>query len=187
MWVQEDPLIGDRSELTSETVEGTALPLQGVDNVHGGDSLPLGVFSVCDGIPDDILKEDLENTTGLFVDETGDTLDTTTTSQTTDGRLGDTLDVITQHLAMSLGASLSEPLASFATSSHFDAVVTSATYDERMIPEQAERAYLYSRKLLVSTNGYTFRVSRGEKRRPLASSHSELLTVMLLLNAVSRI
>ena len=30
-----------------------------------------------------VFKEDLENTTGLFVDETGDTLDTTTTGKTT--------------------------------------------------------------------------------------------------------
>ena len=29
-------------------------------------------------------KEDLEDTTGLFVDEAGDTLDTTTASKTTD-------------------------------------------------------------------------------------------------------
>ena len=32
-----------------------------------------------------VFKEDLENTTGLLVDETGDTLHTTTTSETTDG------------------------------------------------------------------------------------------------------
>ena len=44
--------------LTSESVKGTSLPLQGIDNIHGGDSLPLGVFGVGDGIPDDVLKED---------------------------------------------------------------------------------------------------------------------------------
>lgn len=37
-----------------------------------------------------ILKEDLENTSGLLVDETGDTLDTTTTSEATNSGLGDT-------------------------------------------------------------------------------------------------
>jgi hypothetical protein len=37
-----------------------------------------------------VLEEDLENTTGLLVDETGDTLDTTSAGQTTDGGLGDT-------------------------------------------------------------------------------------------------
>ena len=38
-----------------------------------------------------VLQEDLEDTTGLFIDQTRDTLDTTTTSETTDGGLGDTL------------------------------------------------------------------------------------------------
>ena len=37
-----------------------------------------------------VLQEDLENTTGLFIDQTRDTFDTTTTSETTDGGLGDT-------------------------------------------------------------------------------------------------
>ena len=93
--------------LSAETVEGAALPLEGVDHVHGGDGLPLGVLGVGDGIADDILEEHLQDTTGLLVDEAGDTLDTTTTCQTADGGLGDTLDVITQHLAVPLGASLS--------------------------------------------------------------------------------
>ena len=94
------------------------MTLEGVDDVHGGDGLPLGVLGVGDGISDDVLKEDLEDTTGLFVDEARDTLDTTTTSKTTNGGLGDTLDVITQHFAMTFGASLSEALSSFAASRH---------------------------------------------------------------------
>ena len=48
-------------------------------------SIPLGVFSVGDRVTDDVLEEDLENTTSLFVDETRDTLDTTTTSETANG------------------------------------------------------------------------------------------------------
>jgi len=92
--------------LTAESVQGTSLPLQGIDNVHGGDSLPLGVFGIGDGIPDDVLKEHLEDSTGLLVDESGDTLDSTTTRQTPDGGLGDALDVISQHLTVTLGASL---------------------------------------------------------------------------------
>ena len=104
--------------LTAETVEGTALTFQSVDDIHGGDGLSLGMLCVGDGITDDVLQENLEDTTGLFVDETGDTFDTTTTSQTTDCWLGDTLDVITQHLTMTLSASLSQSLASFAASRH---------------------------------------------------------------------
>ena len=109
--------------LTSESVQGAALPLEGIDNIHGGDGLPLGVFSVGDGITDDVFQENLEDTSGFFVDQARDTLDTTTTSQTADGGLGDTLDVITQDFAMTLGASLSESLSSFTTSSHVDCFV----------------------------------------------------------------
>ena len=78
------------------------------------------MLSVGDGIPDDVLKENLEDTTGLLVDEARDTLDSTTASQTPDGGLGDALDVIPQHLPVTLGASLAESLSSFASSSHVD-------------------------------------------------------------------
>ena len=47
--------------------------------------IPLCVLSVCDGVTDDVLQEDLEDTASLLVDEARDTLDTATTSETTDG------------------------------------------------------------------------------------------------------
>ena len=94
------------------------MALQSIDDIHGSDGLSLGMLGVSDGISDDIFKEDLEDTAGLFIDEAGDTLDTTTASETANGRLGDTLDVITQHFAMTLGASLSEALSSFAATRH---------------------------------------------------------------------
>ena len=43
-----------------------------------------------------------------------DTLDTATTSQTPDSGLGDTLDVVTQNLSVTLGAALAEALAALA-------------------------------------------------------------------------
>ena len=49
--------------LTSESVEGTSLPLEGIDHIHGGDSLPLGMLSVGDSITNDILQEDLKTKT----------------------------------------------------------------------------------------------------------------------------
>lgn len=103
------------SNLTTETVQGTALALEGVDNVEGGDGLALGVLSVGDSVTDDTLKEGLEDTTGLLVDHGRDTLDTTTTSETTDSGLGDTLDVVTQDLAVTLGATLAETLSTLST------------------------------------------------------------------------
>ena len=104
--------------LTAESVQGTALTFQGIDDVHGCDGLPLGVLGVCDGITDDVLKEYLQDTTGLLVDQARNTLDTTTTSQTTDCWFGDTLDVITQHLPVALSAPLSKTFSSFTTSRH---------------------------------------------------------------------
>lgn len=93
--------------LTAESVQSPALSLQSIDNVHGGDGLPLGVLSVGDGITDDVLEEHLQDTTGLLVDESRDSLHTTTTSETADSGLGDTLDVVTQNFAVTLGASFS--------------------------------------------------------------------------------
>ena len=104
--------------LTSESVEGTSLAFESVHHIHGSHRLPLGVLGVGDGIPDHILQEHLQHTTGLFVDQTRDSLHTTSASKTTDGWLGDTLDVITQNLPVTLGAPLSQSFSSLASSRH---------------------------------------------------------------------
>lgn len=72
------------------------------------------MLGVCDCVTDDVFEEYLEDTSCLFVDESRDTLDTTTTSEATNSRLGDTLDVVTQNLSVALGTSLSESFSSFA-------------------------------------------------------------------------
>ena len=105
-----------REYLTTESVEGLALPLKGVDNIHGGDGLPASVLGVGDGVTDDVLKEDLEDTAGLLVDEAGDALDTSPAGQPADSRLGDALDVVPENLAVPLGSALSESLSSFSAS-----------------------------------------------------------------------
>ena len=96
------------------------------------------MLSVRDGVTDDVLEEDLENTAGLFVDQARDTLDTTTAGKATDSLrdikkggqarvgqwrsfthahtgntywLSDTLNVITKNLTVTLGAALSEALS----------------------------------------------------------------------------
>jgi len=108
------------TSLASETVQSTALALECVDDVHGGDRLALGMLGVGDGIADDVLEENLEDAASLFVDQARDTLDTATASQTTDCRLGYALDVVTEHLAMALGASFAESFSTFTTSRHSD-------------------------------------------------------------------
>ena len=74
-------------DLSAESVESASLSLEGVDDVHGRHGLSLGVLAVGDGITDDVLEEDLQDSTSLLIDEAGDTLDTTTASETADGGL----------------------------------------------------------------------------------------------------
>jgi len=111
-------VVGQGTGLTSESVQGAALALEGVDHVHGGHSLPLGVLCVGDCVTDDILQEHLKDPASLLIDQTGDALDSSTAGQTPDGRLGDTLDVVAQHLPVPLGASLAQTLASFSSARH---------------------------------------------------------------------
>jgi hypothetical protein len=57
-----------RRRLTTETVQGTALALEGVDDIEGGNRLALGVLGVRNSVTDNTLEEGLQDTTGLFVD-----------------------------------------------------------------------------------------------------------------------
>lgn len=66
--------------LTTKSVQSTSLALQSIDNVHGSDGLALGVLRVSDSIADDVLEEDFKHAPSFFVDETGDSLDTTSAS-----------------------------------------------------------------------------------------------------------
>ena len=102
--------------LTSESVEGASLALEGVDDVHRGHGLSAGVLGVGDGVTDDVLKEDLEDTACLLVDLSADALDSSTTCETTNGGLGDSLDVVAQDLSVALGSCLSESLSSLSAS-----------------------------------------------------------------------
>ena len=65
-----------------------------------------------------MVKVYLQNTTSLFVDEPRDPLDAAPPSQTSNGGLGDALDVVTKNLPVSLGSSLPQALSTFPTSTH---------------------------------------------------------------------
>jgi len=106
------------SSLSTETVERLALALERIDHVHGSHGLAAGMFGVGDTVADHILQEDLEDPTGFFVDQSRDALDTTAASESANGWLGDSLDVVPENLALSLGASLSESFSSFAATRH---------------------------------------------------------------------
>ena len=114
-------------------------------------------------IPDNILEEDLEHTTGLFIDETTDSLHPASTGESTNGRLGDTLDVVSKDLAMALGSSLSEALASFTSAGHGDglwrvrvSVLSSAREKAKRCRETEETGPNEFRRELILSGLYTF-------------------------------
>ncbi len=78
-----------RTCLSSEAVQSASLSFQRVHDVHGGDGLSLGVLCVSNGITNDVLQEHLQHTAGLLVDQTGNTLDSTAASETTNSGFGD--------------------------------------------------------------------------------------------------
>ena len=99
----------------AEAVEGSALSLESVDDVDGGDGLSLGVLGVGDGVTDDVLEESAEDETGLVVDQGADSLDTATSGESSDGGLGDAHDGgLERSLSASLGAGLAGDLAELA-------------------------------------------------------------------------
>jgi hypothetical protein len=122
MWRLKSPVcfivLEKNSNLSTKSIKSLSLSLQSIDNIHGSDSLSAGMLSVSDTITDYILQKDLQDTTGLLIDKTRDTLDTTTTGKTTDSRLGNTLDIITKDLSVTLGTSLSKSLSSFSSARH---------------------------------------------------------------------
>ena len=146
--------------LTAKTVQSASLAFERVHHVHGGDSLPLGVFGVRHSITDHILKKNFENTTSLFVDQTRDSLNTTTASETTDGRFGDALDVVTKDLTMTLGASFSKTLSSFTATRHVEYRVSTKFEDIASVSD------FYTTRNDLSGNVRIFRLVESLKQNP---------------------
>lgn len=106
--------------LAAESIQRTSLPLQGVYHVHGGHCFAFGVLAVCNCVTNDILEKHLQHTTRFFVDQSRDSLYSTTPGKSSNCWLGNALDVVSQYFAMPFGASLSEPFSSFTTTRHDD-------------------------------------------------------------------
>ena len=66
--------------LTSEAIQGSAIALERIDDIHCGDGLAARVLGVGYGVADYVLKVDLEHTAGLLVYQTGHALDAATAS-----------------------------------------------------------------------------------------------------------
>ena len=102
-------------DLTTETIQCLALSLQSINHIHCSHCLTTCMFCISYRITNNIFKKHLEYTTSLFINKTTDTLYTATTSKTTNGRLCNTLDIITKDLAMTFRASFSKTFASFSS------------------------------------------------------------------------
>jgi len=63
------------------------------------------------------LEEVFQYSTSFLVNEARNTLDTTTTSEAANSRLGNALDVVAQDFTMALSTGFSETLATFSTAS----------------------------------------------------------------------
>ena len=123
-WYSEIPVVGLpeqqlQDRLTSETIQSSALSLESVDDVEGGDGLSASVLGVGHRVTNDVLEKDLQDASGFFIDETTDALDASSSGETADGGLGDALDVIAKDLAVTLGSSLAETLSSLSSSGHW--------------------------------------------------------------------
>ena len=105
-------------DLPAEAVQGAALSLERVHDVQSSHGLAASVLGVGDGIADDVLKEHLQDTSGLLVDEARDALHASSARQSADSGLGDALDVVSQDLSVSLGSALAQSLSSFSSAGH---------------------------------------------------------------------
>ena len=105
---------------SAETVEGSALSLESVDDVESGDGLSLGVFGVDNGVTDNVLEEGSEDSAGLLIDVGRDSLHTTSSCESADSGLGDSEDGFTEGLAgevhsLSAGLAAADAALAFAT------------------------------------------------------------------------
>ena len=112
--------LSSHGRLLAISVQSPPLPLERKEHIHGSDGLSLGMLSVSDSVSDHALQVVLENSSGFFVDQTTDTLDTTSSCQSSDRWFSDALNVVSQDFPVSLCASLAKSFSSFATSRHDD-------------------------------------------------------------------
>lgn len=75
----------------SESVERSSLSFEGIDDILSSNSLSLGVLGVSDRISNDVVKESLEDVSDFLVDSEGDSLDSSSSGESSDSRLGDSL------------------------------------------------------------------------------------------------
>lgn len=121
----------EKDALTAEAVEGTTLSFQGVHDVHSCDGLPFRVLGVSYGVPYHVLEEHLQDTSRLFVYQSGYPLDAASPRQTSNGRFRDALDVVSQNFSVTLGASFPQTLSTFSSACHDASRILIRLYQDR--------------------------------------------------------
>lgn len=106
------------ARLAAEAVQSATLTFQSVYDVQSSDGLSFSVLGVSDSVTDHVFQEHFQDATSLFVDKTRDAFHSASTCQSSNGWFRDSLDIVTQDLAMTLRASLSKSFSSFASSRH---------------------------------------------------------------------
>lgn len=107
-----------QSRSATKAIQRSALPFEGVNNIHCGDCPSARVLGVRDGVADNVLEKDLQDAAGLVVNEPGDALDAAAPSQSSNRRLADALDGVAEHFAVALDASIAQTQAAFAAPCH---------------------------------------------------------------------
>ena len=80
------------SSSAPEAVESSALSFEGVDHIESSHGLSLGMLSVGDRVTDHIFEEGPENISTFIIDVSRDSLDSASSSDSPDRRLGDSHD-----------------------------------------------------------------------------------------------
>jgi hypothetical protein len=94
------------------------LAFQSVNDIKSGDSLTTSVLRVGDSVLDDRLEEHFQDSSALLVNQARDTLHASTTGQTANCGLGDSLDIIAKNLAVTLRTALAKTFTTFAATRH---------------------------------------------------------------------
>ena len=68
------------------------MSLESIDDVHSSDGFSSGMLSVSHGISNDSFKEALEDLSAVVINEGRDSLDTSSSGESSDGGFGDTFN-----------------------------------------------------------------------------------------------
>lgn len=89
--------------LSSESIQSASLFLECTHNIHWSDGLSLCMFGVCHGVSDNIIQKHFQHSSDFFIDQSTDSLDSSSTRKTTDRWLSDSLDTVVQDPVMAFG------------------------------------------------------------------------------------